>query len=74
MLASEKELKAIPSAAEPIFKKSSKVDFADPVFQASSKGRVLVRNALLLFAGRKTLDDLPIEDRDLYSELLKKYS
>jgi DGQHR domain-containing protein len=74
MLAAKKSIAEIPAAAEQILKGSSKVDFSDAVFQASGKGRVLVRNTIWLFGGRVKLGQLPEQDQKLYAELLAKYS
>lgn len=52
---------------------SSKVDFSDAAYQASGKGRVLVKNTLLLYAGLIELRDLPPGDASLYSEIQQKY-
>jgi DNA phosphorothioation-associated DGQHR protein 1 len=64
---SEAKLNAIISS-------SSGVSFADPFFEASGKGRVRIKNTLLLFAGLASAEDLPDADRDLYVGLFRKYS
>src|SRR5204863_741809 len=72
-IARDAEMRDIPDKANSLFRSASSVDFADPVFQASGKGRVLVRNTILLFADRIQLDDLPESDRHVYQDLLAKY-
>ncbi|MCI0622787.1 MAG: hypothetical protein L0387_14190 [Acidobacteria bacterium] len=58
---------------EKILTACSAVDFGDAAYQASGKGRVRVKNTVLLYASMLTPDQLPEPDRDLYLELLKKY-
>lgn len=53
---------------------SSTVDFADPSFQASGKGRVRVKNTLLFLPGLISEQDLPGADRELYLELRERYT
>jgi len=45
---------------------SSKLDFGDNFFQASGKGRVRIRNTILLAAKRITPSDLSAADRQGY--------
>ena len=61
------------SETNSILGSSSGVDFSDPVFQASGKGRVLIRNTILLYADLIPSQALPDQDRKLYLDLLKKY-
>jgi len=58
---------------EGILGASSSVDFSDPAFQASGKGRVRIKNTLLLFAEMISAEELPEADRPIYLELLGKY-
>jgi DNA phosphorothioation-associated DGQHR protein 1 len=58
---------------EPVLEASRRVSFADPVFQASGKGRVRVKNTLLLFGDLLTLDQISAADRDVYLGLLNRY-
>lgn len=51
----------------------SAVDFGDSVYQASGKGRVIVKNTVLLYASMITPEQLPETDRNLYLELIAKY-
>lgn len=67
------DMAAIPGRAGKIFENSSVVDFSDGVYQASGKGRVLVKNTILLYSDLVKLTDLPEGDRELYAELLMKY-
>lgn len=50
--------------------RASKIDFANDFFQASGKGRVRVKNAILLAAGRITEGDLSDSDRQVYLNLI----
>jgi len=72
-VAQEVELERIVESVIPILAASASVDFSDPIYQASGKGRVLVRNTILLLAGRIKLDDLPDQDGSLYRTLLERF-
>ncbi len=52
--------------------KSSKIDFSDPLFQASGKGRTRVRNAILLAADMMNIEEIVGPDKNLYRDLLIK--
>lgn len=56
-----------------ILRASSSVDFSDPAYQASGKGRVRIKNTLLLYPALLSKDELPSGDAALYAEILKKY-
>ncbi|MBI3245424.1 MAG: DGQHR domain-containing protein [Deltaproteobacteria bacterium] len=51
----------------------SQVDFSDSFYQASGRGRVRVKNTILLYASMLLLDHLPESEQHLYRELFKKY-
>jgi len=61
------------SDLESILGACSKVDFSDRAYQASGKGRVLIKNTVLLYADMISIEELPEADRKLYLDLLKKY-
>jgi len=61
------------SDLDSILSASSTVDFSDPVYQASGKGRVLIKNTVLLYADIISTEALPESDRKLYLDLLVKY-
>lgn len=63
---SESEVDLIVAAA-------ARISFADPVFQASGKGRVRVKNVLLLCADLLPLDKIPEPERQVYAELLNRF-
>jgi hypothetical protein len=52
---------------------ASKIDFSDSAFQGSGRGRVRIRNLILLYAGRITAAALPEADKDTYTTLMRKY-
>lgn len=52
---------------------SSRVDFSDSFYQASGKGRVRVKNTLLLFASLINNEELPEGDRSEYRQLQMRY-
>jgi hypothetical protein len=49
-----------------VLSSASHVDFSDPLFQASGKGRTRIKNTLLFCAGILDENDLPTADRDHY--------
>lgn len=61
------------SEVDPILAASARISFADPIFQASGKGRVRVKNVLLLCADLLPLDEIPEPERQVYAELLNRY-
>jgi DNA phosphorothioation-associated DGQHR protein 1 len=63
----------MPSKTKETLNVSSDVDFSDPFYQASGKGRVRVKNTLLLYADLITLGDVSETDRNLFLQLLQKY-
>ncbi|MGA2178632.1 MAG: hypothetical protein ABSH15_03510 [Verrucomicrobiota bacterium] len=63
----------LPNKATDILNASDRVDFSDTFYQASGKGRVRVKNTLLLYADLISLSDISGTDRDLYPELLQRY-
>jgi hypothetical protein len=56
-----------------IFEASRVVDFSDSFYQASGKGRVRIKNTLLLYGGLTTTNEIVGTDVPLYGELLRKY-
>lgn len=54
---------------EVVFRAASSVDFADQFFQASGKGRVQVKNAVLSAAGELREDDVSPEEYPFYQRL-----
>lgn len=52
---------------------SGNVDFSDSFYQASGKGRVRVKNTLLLYADLISADDISGPERDLYIQLLQRF-
>lgn len=71
-IAQEHPMAEIPEKTDKWFEVASPVDFSDGVFQASNKGRVLVRNTILLLAGQIQVEEL--SDQQLYGELLTRYA
>jgi DNA phosphorothioation-associated DGQHR protein 1 len=63
----------VESEIDPIVAASTRIRFDDPIFQASGKGRVRVKNVLLLSADLLPLDEIAEPERALYAELLNKY-
>jgi DNA phosphorothioation-associated DGQHR protein 1 len=59
--------------ADLVLRSGSAVDFANPFYQAGGKGRVRIKNTLLLFSGLIVESDLPDADRDGYREIQRRY-
>jgi DNA phosphorothioation-associated DGQHR protein 1 len=57
-----------------ILKSCAQVDFSDPFYQASGKGRVRVKNTILLLAGLTKLDEIQGSDVEAYRLILNRYS
>jgi len=57
-----------------VLKSSAKVDFSDPFYQASGKGRVRVKNTILLLAQLTKLDEIKSTDLEGYRSILSRYS
>src|SRR5260370_33737001 len=53
----------VESEIDPIVAASSRISFADPVIQASGKGRVRVKNVLLLCEGLLSLEEIAEPER-----------
>lgn len=60
----------LQAALEDTIQRASKLDFAGDFFQASGKGRVRVKNCILLAAGRISEGGLPDADRQTYLDLV----
>jgi hypothetical protein len=73
-VAQEAEVGAIIDQVRPVLESSAPVDFADPFYQASGKGRVHVKNTILLFSGKISALDLPEQDRDQYLAVRSRYT
>jgi DNA phosphorothioation-associated DGQHR protein 1 len=56
-----------------VFEASRVVDFSDSFYQASGKGRVRIKNTLLLYGGFTTANEIAGTDSPLYGDLLRKY-
>lgn len=56
-----------------VFEASQVVDFSDSFYQASGKGRVRIKNTLLLYGGLTTTNEIAGTDAPLYGDLLRKY-
>lgn len=61
-------------SADSVLSRSSRVDFSHSFYQASGKGRVRIKNTLLLLGGLITAEELPEGDRDGYLEIQHQYS
>lgn len=55
------------------FEAARRIDFSDPFYQASGKGRVRVKNTILLCGGLITPKDVSSTDAPLYEDILRKY-
>lgn len=62
----------LKDALEDTIQRAAKLDFARDFFQASGKGRVRVKNAILLAAGKLPESDLSDADRQTYLELTRE--
>jgi DNA phosphorothioation-associated DGQHR protein 1 len=58
------------AALDDTIQRASRLDFANDFFQASGKGRVRVKNAILLAAGKIKESDLPDADTQSYLDLV----
>jgi DNA phosphorothioation-associated DGQHR protein 1 len=56
-----------------VLKPSKGVDFSSPAYQASGRGRSLVRNTILIYANMLKASDKPDTDRPIYQDLLRKF-
>ncbi len=56
-----------------VFQTAGAVDFADTFYQASGKGRIRIKNTLLLYGDQILVSDIGGADQPLYNELLAKY-
>lgn len=59
--------------ADKVLSCSSSVNFCDSFYQASGKGRVRIKNTLLLFGSLITDDELPEGDRTGYKDIQQRY-
>ena len=66
-------LDSIAEKSADVLRASGNVDFGDTFYQASGKGRVRVKNTLLLYADLIDLNDIQGTDGNLYSRLLKSF-
>jgi hypothetical protein len=57
-----------------VFHKNATVDFSNPLYQASGKGRVRIKNTLLLFGGLVSPTQLPEGDQAGYAEIQRLYA
>ena len=71
-VAAETGIDAMDAELDNTLNCASKLDFGDNFFQASGKGRVRVRNSILLAAGRITEGDLADADKQGYLNLVKE--
>ncbi len=58
---------------ERLLKPVTGIDFADTAFQGSGRGRVRIKNLILLYSGKISFADLPDADKATYAELTEKY-
>lgn len=56
-----------------VLKSSAQVDFSDPFYQASGKGRIRVKNTILLLANLIKLDEIQGTDVEAYRSILERY-
>ncbi len=73
LISSDLSLEAMTERARKVLEASSGVDFADPIYQASGKGRVRIKNTFLFLAEIITENDLPEADKDLYLQVRQKF-
>ena len=69
-VALQTEAAKLQAALEGTIQRAGKLDYANDFFQASGKGRVRVRNTILLAAGRISTGDLLDADRESYLDLV----
>lgn len=62
----------LPAVLEDTIQRAAKLDYASDFFQASGKGRVRMKNAILLVAGRVSEGDLPDIDRESYRAITRE--
>lgn len=73
-IGSSGEARTIVQRARSFLSACSAVDFSNPFYEASGKGRVRIKNTLLFLGGIITINELPDGDRPLYAQIRDEFA